>query len=83
MPGAKFIFEIFDLEAKDRLDSFYLGDALRALNFIPTVHLVRELGGSEKKGDKFISFEEFLPIVQKVKCTKDVGHYEIFVECLR
>merc|ERR1711963_913141 len=80
---AKFIFEMFDIEAKDRMDTFYLGDALRSLNFIPTLEMVRKLGGNIKKGENFITIEEFLPIVHEISQTKDMGSYEVFVECLR
>jgi myosin light chain 6 len=36
-----------------------------------------------KKGEKFVSVEEFLPLVAELKKTKDRGSYEVFVECLR
>ena len=74
---------MFDIEAKDRMDTFYLGDALRSLNFIPTLEMVRKLGGNIKKGENFITIEEFLPIVHEISQTKDMGSYEVFVECLR
>lgn len=83
MSGAKFIFEMYDMEAKERMDMFYLGEALRSLNFIPTLAVVKKLGGTLKKGEKFISIEEFLPIVHDIGNMKDMGSYEVFVECLR
>ena len=83
MLGAKFIFEMFDLEAKERMDLIHLGDALRSLNFIPTLAVVRKFCGNVKKGEKFITIEEFLPIVHEISQTKDMGSYEVFVECLR
>lgn len=81
--GAQFIFKIYDLEVKDRMDMFYLGDALRSLDFIPTLTLVEKLGGTKDKGQKYITIEEFLPIVHQVANTKDMGNYEVFVECFR
>ena len=71
------------MECKQQLDTFYLGDALRALNYIPTNELVEKLGGTLKKGEKYITIEEFLPIIQQLNRTKDMGNYEVFVECLR
>ena len=81
--GAQYVFEIYDLECKQQLDTFYLGDALRALNYIPTNELVEKLGGTLKKGEKYITIEEFLPIILQLNRTKDMGNYEVFVECLR
>lgn len=65
------------------MDMFYLGDALRSLDFIPTLTLVEKLGGTKVKGQKYISIEDFLPIVYQVANTKDMGSYEVFVECFR
>ncbi len=65
------------------MDAFYLGDALRALNLNPTMKMVEKLGGTAKRGEKTLTIEEFLPIVEDVKKTKDMGNYEVFVECLR
>ena len=82
--GAKYVFEIFDLECKDQMDTYYLEDALRALNFIPTKAYVGNLGGGTlRKGEKYISVDEFLTMVVDLKNATDVGNYEIFVECLR
>merc|ERR1712198_574253 len=41
------------------------------------------LGGCPKKGEKFIKLEEFYPIYNEVKKSKDTGSYEDFVECLK
>ena len=71
------------MECKQQLDTFYLGDALRALNYIPTNELVEKLGGTLKKGEKYITIEDFLPIILQLNRTKDMGNYEVFVECLR
>merc|ERR1711920_699807 len=55
---AKFAFDIYDFEGKGRIDLFYLGDCLRGLNLNPTLKMIAELGGTTKKGDKFIKLEE-------------------------
>ena len=83
MSGAKFIFQIYDLEAKDRMDCFYLGDALRSLDLIPINSLVQKMGGMEQKGQNYLTIEEFLPIVHQVSNMKDMGNLEVFIECLR
>ena len=81
--GAQYVFEIYDLECKQQLDTFYLGDALRSLNYIPTNELVEKLGGTPKKGEKYITIDDFLPIILQLNNTKDMGNYDVFVECLR
>ena len=65
------------------MDLFYLGDALRAFGLIPTLAAVQKLGGTKTKGQASISIEEFLPIVYDVKNAKDMGNFEVFLECLR
>merc|ERR1711872_22303 len=55
---AKFAFDIYDFEGKARMDMFYLGDCLRGLNLNPTLKMISNLGGSTKKGEKFIKLEE-------------------------
>merc|ERR1739848_514973 len=80
---AKFAFDIYDFEGKGRIDLFYLGDCLRGLNLNPTLKMISELGGTTKKGDKFIKLEEFFPIYSTVKKSKDTGSFEDFIECLK
>ena len=65
------------------MDLFYLGDALRAFGLIPTLSTVEKLGGTKTKGQASLSIEEFLPIVHEVKNAKDMGNFEVFLECLR
>merc|ERR1711913_194234 len=55
---AKFAFDIYDFEGKGRIDLFYLGDCLRGLNLNPTLEMIAELGGTTKKGDKFMKLGE-------------------------
>ena len=64
------------------MDLFYLGNALRALGFIPTLNVVEKLGGTKIKGQGFLDIEDFLPIVQEIGTMKDMGNLEVFVECL-
>ena len=66
------------------MDLFYLGDVLRGLNCSPTLKTIEELGGTKKKGEKFIKLEEFYPVYSKVKASlKDMGSFEDFVECCK
>ena len=37
---------------------FYLGECLRGLNLNPTLKVIEKLGGTKKKGEKFIKIEE-------------------------
>merc|ERR1711893_179560 len=77
MERARFAFDIYDFEGKARMDLFYLGDVLRGLN------LIEKLGGTKKKGEKFLKLEEFYPIYRDVKNSKDTGSFEDFIECLK
>ena len=56
--GAKFAFDIYDFEGKSRMDLFYLGDCLRGLNLNPTLKMIDKLGGTKKKGEKYLKLEE-------------------------
>lgn len=42
-----------------------------------------KFGGTEKRGEKTMSVEEFLPIFSDAKKDKDQGCYEDFLECLK
>ena len=81
--GAKFAFDIYDFEGKARIDMFYLGECLRGLNLNPTLKMIEKLGGTKKKGEKFIKLEEFYPIYGEVKKSKEMGSFEDFLECLK
>ena len=80
---ANFAFSIYDLDGSGQVDAFYLGDVLRGLNLNPTNATVEKLGGTKKKGEKFLKVEEFLPIFSQCKKDKDQGVYEDFLECLK
>lgn len=84
-PEAKLHFDIYDFEGTGKLDAFYMGDCLRSLDLVPTQAAVLKAGGSNKKGEKSYSLEEFLPIYSQIKkdIVKDVGVYEDFAECMK
>lgn len=80
---AQFVFSVYDWEGTGQIDAFDLGNALRALNLNPTLNLIGKLGGTQKRGEKKIKFDEFLPIFSQVKKEKEQGCYEDFLECLK
>lgn len=49
-PEAKFVFSIYDFEGRDKIDSFNLGDCLRAMDLTPSLKTIAKLGGTQKKG---------------------------------
>jgi len=79
----KFTFSIYDFEGNNKIDGFYLGDCLRALNLNPTVKIIEKVGGQEKKKLKMVSFDDFLPIYKEVKKDQDAGGFEDFMEVLK
>ncbi|ROT75420.1 myosin light chain 1 [Penaeus vannamei] len=79
----KFTFSIYDFEGNGKVDAYYLGDCLRALNLNPTLALIEKLGGQEKKKVKMMTLDEFMPIFAQVKKDKDSGSFEDFMEVLR
>merc|ERR1712170_153652 len=80
---ARFAFDIYDFEGKARMDLFYLGDVMRGLNLSPTLKVLTDLGMTKKKGEKYITLNEFYPMYSEVKKGKDQGSFEDFVECLK
>ena len=64
--GARFAFDIYDFEGKARMDLFYLGDCLRGLNLNPTLKMIEKLGGTKKKGEKFLKLEEVIYYFGKI-----------------
>jgi len=80
---ARHHFDIYDFEGEAKVDYFNLGDLLRSLDTRPTNAMVEKSGGTKKKGEKKMSFEEFLPIYSQIKKEKEVGAYEDFMEGLK
>jgi len=80
---ARLHFDIYDFDGSGKVDAARLGDLLRSLDLRPTSGLVEKSGGTKKKGEKLLSFEEFLPIYSQVKKDKDTGAYEDFMEGLK
>lgn len=80
---AQFVFSVYDWDGSNSIDAFDVGNALRALNLNPTLELIGKMGGTQKRGEKRVKFDEFLPIYAQVKKEKDMGCYEDFLECLK
>ena len=80
---ARLHFDIYDFNGEGKVDYVNLGDLLRSLDTRPTQAIIEKNGGTKKKGQKNMSFEEFLPIFSQVKKDKDVGAYEDLVEGLK
>lgn len=79
----KFAFSIYDFEGNGTMDAFYIGDCLRALNLNPTLAVIEKVGGKDKKKEKMIKVDDFMPIFAQVKKDKDAGSYEDFMEVLK
>jgi len=79
----KFAFSIYDFEGNGTMDAFYIGDCLRALNLNPTLATIEKLGGTEKRKEKMIKLDDFMPLFAQVKKDKDAGSYEDFIEVLK
>merc|ERR1711872_857645 len=68
----------------DSVDAFYLGDICRALGCNCTNSTLKSVGMSDELGQKRITFEEFLPILEQVKSDKkDTGLREDYIEGLK
>jgi len=80
---ARHHFDIYDFEGESKVDYFNLGDLLRSLDLRPTQAMIEKSGGTKKKGEKKITFEEFLPIYSQIKKEKEVGAFEDFMEGLK
>jgi len=80
---ARLHFDIYDFEGESKVDYVNLGDLLRSLDTRPTQAMIEKSGGTKKKGEKKMTFEEFLPIYSQIKKEKEVGAFEDFMEGLK
>eukprot|EP00794_Sanderia_malayensis_P003361 gene3361-3850_t len=77
-------FCLFDKKGDGKIDSKQLGDVLRALGLNPTQAEIAKIQKEiDPRGDKRISFEEFLPIFYTYQQKKPAGDFESFIEGLR
>jgi len=82
---AKDAFVIFDENYEgDNVDAFYLGDICRALGCNCTNSTLKSVGMADELGQRRITFDEFLPILEQVKADKkDTGMREDYIEGLK
>ncbi|XP_013778353.1 myosin, essential light chain-like [Limulus polyphemus] len=76
-------FEIYDFEGQGKIDCKDLGDLLRSLDTRPTIATITKNGGTKKKGEKMLTFDEFLPIYSQVRKEKEQGTHADFMEGLK
>lgn len=81
----KEIFNLYDEEGDGKIDCLQIGDVVRACGLKPTNAMVHKAAGQEykKKGEKRLSFEEWLPIYEQLAKEKEVGSFHDFMEGLK
>lgn len=70
----KEIFNLYDEELDGKIDGTQIGDVVRAAGLKPTNAMVVKASGHEykRKGEKRITFEEWLPIYEQLSKEKVV-----------
>ena len=73
----KEIFNLYDEELDGKIDGTQIGDVVRAAGLKPTNLMVTKAAGAEykRKGEKRITFEEWLPIYDQL--SKEKVNYRI------
>ncbi|PAV70035.1 hypothetical protein WR25_06531 [Diploscapter pachys] len=81
----KEIFNLYDEELDGKIDGTQIGDVVRAAGLKPTNAMVVKASGQEfkRKGEKRLTFEEWLPIYEQLSKEKEQGTYADFVEGLK
>ncbi|CAJ0931215.1 unnamed protein product, partial [Mesorhabditis belari] len=81
----KEIFNLYDEELDGKIDGTQIGDVVRAAGLKPTNTMVAKASGKEykKKGEKRLTFEEFLPIYEQLAKEKEQGTFADFLEGLK
>ncbi|CDW56419.1 Alkali myosin light chain long isoform [Trichuris trichiura] len=81
----KDMFNLYDEEGDGKIDGTQIGSVVRALGLKPTNAMVHKAAGEEykRKGEKRITFEEFMPIYEQLTKEKEVGSYHDYLEGLR
>jgi len=81
----KEIFNLYDEELDGKVDGTQIGDVVRAAGLKPTNAAVTKASGQEykRKGEKRLSFEEWLPIYEQLTKEKDAGSFADFMEGLK
>ncbi|KAI6240087.1 EF-hand domain-containing protein [Aphelenchoides fujianensis] len=81
----KEIFNLYDEELDGKIDGTQIGDVVRAAGLKPTNAAVWKAAGQEykRKGEKRLTFEEWLPIYEQLTKEKDAGSFADFMEGLK
>uniref|UniRef100_A0A915PGM6 EF-hand domain-containing protein n=5 Tax=Meloidogyne TaxID=189290 RepID=A0A915PGM6_9BILA len=81
----KEIFNLYDEELDGKIDGIQIGEVVRACGLKPTNAMVWKAAGQEykRKGEKRLTFEEWLPIFDQLSKEKEVGSYADFMEGLK
>ena len=81
----KEIFNLYDEELDGKIDGTQIGDVVRACGLKPTNAMVTKASGQEykRKGEKRLTFEEWLPIYEQLSKEKEVGNFADFMEGLK
>jgi len=84
-PELKEIFNLYDEELDGKIDGTQIGDVVRAAGLKPTNAMVTKASGQEfkRKGEKRITFEEWLPIYEQLTKEKEQGGFADFLEGLK
>ncbi|KAK6016497.1 hypothetical protein OSTOST_18020, partial [Ostertagia ostertagi] len=77
----KEIFNLYDEELDGKIDGTQIGDVVRAAGLKPTNAMVVKASGQEfkRKGEKRITFEEWLPIFEQLSKEKSFRPQSGFV----
>jgi len=81
--AVEFAFDVYDFKGDGQVDAFYAGDLIRACNLNPTLKTIKEIGGTEEKGQKTLSKADVFPMYKACKDSKDQGGFHDFVEILK
>jgi len=84
-PELKEIFNLYDEELDGKIDCLQIGDVVRAAGLKPTNAMVHKASGQEykRKGEKRLTFEEWLPIYEQLAKEKEQGSFADFMEGLK
>jgi len=81
----KSIFNLYDDDCEGKIDALYIGHVARACGLKPTNEQVAKAAGQayKKLGEKKLTYEEWLPIYEKLKKEKDSGTFADYLEGLK
>jgi myosin light chain 6 len=81
----KSIFNLYDDDCEGKIDGIHIGSVARAAGLKPTNEQVNKAAGAEYKklGEKKLTYEEWLPIFEKLKKEKEVGTFADYLEGLK